>query len=197
MKPFHTITVGALIALLGGCALVGGSPPPLDTYELSSPDAEARSRRGGTQILVAEPVALKSLDGVNVVIRGSDGSIQYLSGVQWADRLPRVVQAKLAEAYQKSGAFGGVGKPGEGLAIDFQIQVEVRSFEVQVAGSGRAHVELFVKIVDDRNGVVRASRTFSANAPLSGQGNSAYVNSLDAAFNSASREIVGWTDQLI
>jgi cholesterol transport system auxiliary component len=112
------------------------SPRPIKT---------PKRRSGGTQILVGEPTALKALDGVNVVIRPADGSIQYLKGAQWADRLPRIVQARLADAYQKSGAFGGVGKPGEGLAIDYQILVDVRAFEVRVSGGSRAHIELFVK----------------------------------------------------
>ncbi len=146
---------------------------------------------------MAEPTALKALDGVNVVIRPTDGSIQYLKGAQWADRLPRIVQARLADAYQKSGAFGGVGKPGEGLAIDYQVLVDVRAFEVRVNGGSRAHIELFVKIVNDRNGVVRSAKTFVADAPLSGEGNTAYINAMDAAFNDASAEIVRWTDGII
>jgi len=193
-----SVTIVALLAgLLSGCALIK-SPAPLDTYELTAPDEAARGRSGRTQILVAEPTALKALDGVNVVIRPTDGSIQYLKGAQWADRLPRIVQARLADAYQKSGAFGGVGKPGEGLAIDYQILVDVRAFEVRVNGGNRAHIELFVKILNDRNGVVRAAKTFTADAPMAGgQGNTAYINALDAAFNEAAVDIVSWTDSTI
>ena len=198
VRILERVTIGALLAsLASGCALVGGGSPPLDTYELSAPDQAAKRRSGGTQILVAEPSALKALDGVNVVIRPSDGSIQYLKGAQWADRLPKIVQARLADAYQKSGAFGGVGKPGEGLAIDYQVLVEVRAFEVRVNGGGQAHVELFVKILNDRNGVVRASKTFVTDAPLSGAGNTAYIGALDSAFNDAAAEIVRWTDATI
>lgn len=189
--------IALLTGLLSGCALVGKGPAPLDTYELTAPGEATRARSGRTQILVAEPTALKALDGVNVVIRPTDGSIQYLKGAQWADRLPRIVQARLADAYQKSGAFGGVGKPGEGLAIDYQILVDVRAFEVRVNGGNRAHIELFVKILNDRNGVVRAAKTFIADAPLSGGGNTAYINALDAAFNEAAADIVRWTDGTI
>lgn len=193
-----SVTIVALLAsLASGCALVGKGPAPLDTYELTAPDQDAKRRSGGTQILVGEPTALKALDGVNVVIRPDDGSIQYLKGAQWADRLPRIVQARLADAYQKSGAFGGVGKPGEGLAIDYQILVDVRAFEVRVSGGSRAHIELFVKILNDRNGVVRAAKTFVTDAPLSGEGNTAYIGALDAAFNDAASEIVRWTDATI
>ena len=190
--------VAGLAVLLSACALLpGGGPAPLDTFELSAPAESTQRRSAGTQILIAEPSALKALDGVNVVIRAGDGSIQYLKGAQWADRLPRIVQARLADAFQKSGAFGGVGKPGEGLAIDYQVITEVRAFEVRVNGGGQAHVELFVKILNDRNGVVRASKTFIADTGLSGAGNDAYIAALDSAFNESAAEIVRWTDSLI
>jgi cholesterol transport system auxiliary component len=186
--------IAVLAATLQSCALLpGGSPAPLDTYELSAPTPDVRARKRRAQILVPEPSALKTLDGQNIVIRPAPGAIEFLSGAQWADRLPKVVQARLAEAFQKSGAFGGVGKPDEGLAIDTQVIVEIRAFEVSVAGGRTARVELFVKLLNDRNGVVRASRTFEANAPVAGTDNAAYVAGLDAAFNQVAAEIVAWT----
>jgi len=177
--------------------LPGGAPPPLDTYELSAPSGEAVSRRGKTQILIAEPSALKALDGQNIVVRPAPGVINYLKGAQWADRLPRVVQARLAEAFQSSGKFGGVGRPGEGLAIDYQIIAEIRAFEVRVQGPSSARVELFVKILNDRNGVVRASHSFEAVSPVSGRGNDAYIAALDRAFKAAALNIVNWADSTI
>ncbi|PBC08899.1 ABC-type transport auxiliary lipoprotein family protein [Mesorhizobium sp. WSM3859] len=185
-----------LVLAVAGCAVLGGKPAPLDTFELSAPsvDIRAHSRR---QILIAQPSALKALDSQNIVIRPSDGSIQFLKGAQWADRLPLIVQARLAETFQRSGSFAGVGKPGEGLAIDYQIIVEVRSFEVRVDGGEHADVDLFVRILNDRNGEVRASKSFTASAPVSGSGNVAYVGALDNAFGQAAKDIVRWTDQTI
>ena len=116
-----------------------------------------------------------------------------MKGAQWADRLPRVIQARLAETFQRSGEFRGVGKPGEGLAIDYQVIVEIRAFEARVDGSARGEVELFVRLLNDRNGVVRAEKTFTATAPVAGEGNDAYVGALDAAFGQAAVEIVDWT----
>lgn len=198
VRGFSSVSTLGLAVLLSACAaLPGGGPAPLDTFELTSPSPPARGRAGGVQVLIAEPAALKALDGQNIVIRPADGSIQYLKGAQWADRLPEIVQARLADAFQKSGAFGGVGKPGEGLAIDYQIITEVRRFEVDVAGAGRAHVELFVRILNDRNGVVRASKVFAADSGLSGSSNQAYIAALDNAFNKAADDIVRWADSLI
>lgn len=198
LRPASLISgVLALSILLPGCALLGGGSAPLDTYTLTAPAAGDGRGRSYRQILIAEPSALKALDGQNIVIAPSPGSIQYLKGAQWADRLPRVVQARLAEAFQRSGRFGGVGKPGEGLAIDYQVISEVRAFEVRVAGAAQAHVEIFVRVLNDRNGVVRAQRSFSASAPVSGAGNDAYIGALDRAFGQVAAEIVAWTDTRI
>lgn len=182
-----------LAGLLSGCALLRGAPPPLDTYELSAPVAEAARGKRSMQILIAEPSALKALDGQNIVIKSAPGAIEFLKGAQWADRLPKIVQARLAETFQRSGAFRGVGRPGEGLAIDFQVLVEIREFEVRVNGSRTAVVDLFVKILNDRNGEVRASRNFKASSPVLGAGNNAYITGLDRAFGEAASGIVGWS----
>lgn len=187
----------ALSILLPGCALLGGGSKPLDTYTLTAPAAGDGRGKSYRQILIAEPSALKALDGQNIVIAPAPGNIQYLKGAQWADRLPKVIQARLAETFQRSGEFRGVGRPGEGLAIDYQVIVEVRAFEVRVDGSARGEVELFVKLLNDRNGTVRAEKTFTASAPVTGEGNDAYVRALDAAFGQAAVEIVDWTGKII
>ncbi|MDX8511366.1 ABC-type transport auxiliary lipoprotein family protein [Mesorhizobium captivum] len=194
LKP---VAAAALVLALAGCAALASKPAPLDTFELSAPSIEmhGHSRR---QILIAQPSALKALDSQNIVIRPSDQSIQFLKGAQWADRLPLIVQARLAETFQRSGSFAGVGKPGEGLAIDYQIIVEVRAFEVRVnGGGGHADVDLFVRVLNDRNGEVRASKSFIASAPVSGSGNATYVGALDNAFGQAAKDIVRWTDSVI
>ncbi len=187
----------ALSILLSGCALIGGGSKPLDTFELSAPSAGGGRGRSHRQILIAEPSALKALDGQNIVIAPVPGNIQYLKGAQWADRLPKIVQARLAETFQRSGRFKGVGRPGEGLAIDYQVILDIRSFEISLGGGDRANVELFVRLLNDRNGTVRAEKTFSATAPVSGAGNAAYVAALDAAFGQAAVEIVDWAGRIL
>lgn len=183
------------IALLAGCAVLpGGGPAPLDTYLLTAPTLPERARaRPRTQILIAEPTALRSFDGENIVVAPSRGSVQFLSGAQWGDRLPRLVQARLAETFQRSGRLGGVGLPGEGLAIDYQVIAQIRAFEIDLDGNGNARVELFVRVLNDRNGVVRASRGFTATSPVTGAGNDAYVSALDRAFGQVASEILDWT----
>lgn len=197
-RGLGSLRLGALLltamALPGCAALPGGGPAPLDTYDLAAASVEtAAAHRNRVQILVAEPGALKALDGENIVIRPSPSSIEFLKGAQWADRLPMVVQARLVEALEATGRLGGVGKPGEGLAIDYQVVAEIRAFEVRMDGAPRAEVALYVKLVNDRNGVVRAARAFTATSPLaSGGDNAAYVAALDRAFAQVQGELVSW-----
>ncbi|MBL8584125.1 MAG: membrane integrity-associated transporter subunit PqiC [Rhizobiaceae bacterium] len=198
VKSLRLLSSVLLVGLsVSGCAVLGGGPPPLDTYELTAPATHTKARARRVQVLIAEPTALKPLDGENIVVRPAPGQVQYLKGAQWSDRLPKIVQARLAQTFQSSGAFGGVGKPGEGLAIDYQITTEIRAFDIRVSGGDRAQVELFARVLDDRNGVVRAAKVFSASAPVSGSGNDAYAAALDAAFGSVAAEIVSWADGLI
>jgi len=90
--------------------------------------------------------------------------------------------------------FGGVGRPGDGLAINYQILTDLRMFGVQVSGGSRtAVVELAIKLMNDKTGEVRSTRVFRNSAPVSGTGNAAYVKALDAAFDRTVNEIVTWT----
>lgn len=195
----RALLVAAVAASLAGCgSLIGGGAEPLDTYELTAPaPTTSGARASRRQVLVAEPTALKSLDSENVVIKPTAGVIQYLKGAQWADRLPRVVQSRMVEALQNSGRVGGVGLPGEGLAIDYQVSIDIRSFEIRLDGGDRADVELYVKVLNDRNGVVRSSRVFSATAPVSGSGNDDFIDALDRAFRVAAQDIVDWVISVI
>lgn len=178
-----------LLAALSGC----GTKANNDTFDLSlTPVAEGPSARN-RQILVPEPTALKSLDSDQVVVRVSSSEIQYLANSRWGDRLPRIVQSKLVEAFENSGRLGGVGKPGQGLAIDYQIVTDIRAFEVTAIGSRRANVEISVKILNDRNGTVRAQSVFKSSVPVSGSENRNFVEALDKAFAKVGADIVDWS----
>lgn len=176
-----------------------GSNAVNDTFDLTasasevSTSASARNR----QLLVADPSALKALDSEQILVRVSGAEIQYLSQSQWSDRLTRVVQSKLVEAFENTGRLGGVGRPGQGLAIDFQLITDVRAFEIAAEGADRGVVEISAKLLNDRNGTVKAQRVFRAEVPSSGSGNAAYVAALDQAFARVTGDIVAWTLQSI
>lgn len=192
MKPRRAVMLSLFSAmLLAGC----GTTKPLDTFNLSAPEPGISSpKRRNIQLLVPTPTALKALDSENIVVSSAPGSIEYLKDAQWGDRLTNIVQSRLVQAYENTALFGGVGRPGDGLAINYQILTDLRMFGIQAYGGQKsAVVELAVKLMNDKSGDVRATRIFRARVPVSGTGNAAYVRALDAAFDRTASEIVSWT----
>jgi cholesterol transport system auxiliary component len=182
------LTAPLIAALLAGC----GTKANNDTFDLSmTPVAQGPSARN-RQILVPEPTAVKMLDSEQVVVRVSSSEVQYLANSRWGDRLPRLIQSKLVEAFENSGRLGGVGTPGQGLAIDYQVVTDIRAFEVTTDGRRVANVEISAKILNDRDGTVRASGVFKATSPVAGSDNSDFVEGLDRAFASVGSQIVDW-----
>ncbi|WP_457298741.1 ABC-type transport auxiliary lipoprotein family protein [Phyllobacterium sp. P5_D12] len=191
-----TTTIAALLLALSVSACA--SSKKLDTFDLSSASPDVSSpKKQGRQILIAAPSALKALDGENIVVRSGLNSISFLKGAQWADRLPNIVQSRLVQAFESTGRLGGVGRPGEGLAIDYQVISDIRTFNINVSSGRIAIVEIAIKILNDKNGTVRSARVFRATSPVSGEGNASYIAALDRAFDSASSDIVTWTLSVI
>lgn len=187
----YGMALALLSAIASGCSSVGGASKPLDTYDLAVPEiSETKSSQSGVQILIAEPQALKALDSESIVVR-SGTSIEYLAGSQWGDRLPKIIQARLVQVFENSGRFGGVGRPGEGLAIDYQVITDIRAFEIRASDGKTAKVEISVKLLNDRNGVVVAARVFEATV-AAGSSTAGFVPALDKAFSQAASEIVAW-----
>ncbi len=189
-----TAARAALIAVLAATlAACGSAPAKNDTFSLAATASAQGPSAKNRQILVPQPSALKTLDSEQIVIRPSPSEVQYLARSQWSDSLTKMVQAKLVQAFENTGRLGGVGMPGQGLAIDYQIVTDIRSFEVQTSGADTAVVEISAKLLNDRNGTVRAQKLFRAAVPVSGSGSAAFVKGLDAAFAAVTADIVGWT----
>ncbi len=193
-----SIAAIGIVLSASGCSVLAGLRPDPDTFDLNAPDVVgAQPVRRGAQILVAEPAALKAIDSENIVVEVSPFEIQYLGGAQWGDRLPRLVQRRLATAFDSADRFAGVGLPGQGLAIDYQIVSEIRQFGID-ALAGAAEVTLEVKLLDDRTGNIVSDRTFSASMAVApNSSNRAYIAALNAAFAEVAQEIVVWVTRRI
>ena len=186
MTGVKTPMIAALVAaLFAGCTSV-----PPDTFEIASPANLAVQSGSSAQLLIPEPTAIKTLDNDKIVVKTSPYSIEYLAQSQWSDRLPRMVQLRLLQAFENTGRIGAVGLPGQGLAIDYQLITEIRRFEIDTSGPATAQIDISVKALNDRNGTVRQSKIFSASAPVGAAGNNAYVAALNRAFDQISGEIV-------
>lgn len=183
-------TVALVASILSACILI--TPPPARTFDLSAPTNIGKLSGRAGQLLIVEPSALQALAGNGIVVRPSASELNYFPQAQWADNLPRLLQAKIQESFEATGRTRAVGKPGDGLVIDYQILSSLRAFEFDAVQQS-AIVDISVKIVDDRSGKVIGSREFNASVVAASDSLEDAVYALDEAMDEVIADIVRWT----
>lgn len=176
---------GAL--LLAGCG--GGAAPT--TYDLSAPRDFGRIGSAGGALIVAQPSTVQALDSDRVIVKDSAGALSFLGGAQWADRVPNLVQARLIQTFENGSRIAAVGRPGERIVPDLQLNTDIRSFNLDAA-SAQAVVEITAKLVGDRTGKVLRAKVFSARVPASAVDGAGAAQALDRALSQVLIEIVRW-----
>ncbi|GAA0773631.1 ABC transporter [Roseibium denhamense] len=178
--------------LVSGCASSG----PSAFYSLEAGNVGGLTGRSSrVQVLVAAPRALKALDTSYIAVVDDGPVYSYFPAVAWADTLPNVVQLKLVETLQNTGRLRGVGLPGDGLLIDYQLQTDIRKFELRVGGANRAVVEIAARVVNDRNGRTVATRVFRADTPSGSTDVSKAVEAMNTSADKVFAEMAAWTLQ--
>lgn len=180
--------VAAGAAALAGCS----SGPAPTTFDLTAPRGAALRRlgAGGTTIIVAEPTAIAAIDSERIVVRTGAGEVNYLPRSQWADRLPRLLQARLIQTFENRGR-AAVGRPSDRLTGAYQLLVDIRAFEAREA-SRDAYVEVAAKLVGAASGALSTARIFSASAPLGAIDGAGASQALDVALGRVLNDIVSW-----
>ena len=185
------VAVALLLALqLSGCALIKKQETPRETFEISAPQSFSGLRAStNSQILVKLPTSLDAINSERIVVRPSPRVITYLEGAQWSDTVPKMVQAKLVEAFENSASTGATAKPGDGLVIDYQLVSDIRRFDVV---DRQATIEISIKLLSDGSGKVVETRIFEVSAGAASQTPAGYVNAFDKAFDRLSRDVIKW-----
>lgn len=188
--------LGLAAIMLSGCAFLSGGTPAT-TYDLTSPGPAATLQQASVSpataiLVIPEPTALAAVDSERVLVKPMRSVINYYPNSRWSDRLPRLVQARMVQAFENANRLRSVGRPGDGLDADFQLVTDLRSFEVLVEPGPSAVVEISAKIVSVSTGRIGPARLFSARVPLADDGIGSGIAGLDAALNQVLAEIVPW-----
>jgi cholesterol transport system auxiliary component len=187
--------IGAL--LLSGCAfssLMSGGAAPL-TYDLHAPEPVSSARvRRSLHLAINAPIAVRTIDTEEILVRTPDGKLAYFPGAVWGDRLPRLVQARLVELFSNSGAFRAVVTQQDRVAGEVSLTLEIRAFQIDVLnGNAEASIDVFAKLVDERNGAVIATKRFAERAPAVKDDVDSGVKALNDAFHSVATNLLNWT----
>jgi cholesterol transport system auxiliary component len=190
------IAAFAAALMLGGCAFgLGGASPPA-TYDLEAPAVAKASGMRSIQLTINPPVAVKTIDTEEILVKGANGRVAYFSGVAWGDRLPRLFQARLVEALANSGAFKAILTNQDRVSGDLSLGIEIRDFQVEASATGaEAVVDVYVKLIDERNAAVVTTKRFQARAPAAGNDPGAGIQALNGAFQQVAAAIVTWVSR--
>lgn len=180
------------VASLASLSLVGCAGAPPRTFDLSAlPGAAGRAGGGRGQLVISAPVATAALDSERILVRSGAEEIAYLPGAQWGDRLPLLVQARLVQSLENAHLLAAVSRTGQGVSGDWAMSGEVRRFEID-APSGRAEVEITVKLANNASGRIVGAMVARGSAPGSTASGEAATSALDAALAQALAQIVAF-----
>ncbi|WP_046866493.1 ABC-type transport auxiliary lipoprotein family protein [Microvirga massiliensis] len=181
-------TILASLERLGG----GPAKAPVPVYDLTAPrDFPQLEKAPNGQLVVPEPTALVLFDTQKILVRLRDTETVALDA-QWSDSLPKLLQTKIIQSFENAGYMRAVARPLEGLTADYQLLIDVRSFQVVMIPEPRAEVEFTAKILAADGRIIDA-RLLHAHTPIAAADPPMAAAGLDAAFGKASTDLVLWT----
>jgi len=177
---------------LAGCGLVPDVNKPLTLYTVKPKlSLTQQPAKVSWQLVVAEPAAERDIDTTRIALSRTANVIEYFADGNWSDTAPKMVQAKMIEAFESTNAIVAVGRDAAGLRADYILQSDLRDFQADYTnGAASAHIRLIAKLVQmpDR----RITRTVSAeaSAPAGGKDLAAVVVAFEQALGQALSKIV-------
>jgi cholesterol transport system auxiliary component len=182
------LATGLLCLSLLGCALAGSRPPT--TYDLVAPRSFAGAAKPAPyQLLVYEPTAATALDTQRLMVRPKADQVSYYKGTAWSDRLPRLVQTRMIETFQNSGAVKAVS-PSSG---QYALSTELRAFNIDVtSGRAAAEIDMFAKLINTNTGRVIATKGFSARVAARSDSPGDAIAALNQAFTEVLQDTTTW-----
>jgi cholesterol transport system auxiliary component len=183
------LAAGLLCLGLMGCALAAGSRPPT-TYDLVATHSFAGTKKPAPwQLVVYEPTATSALDTSRLMVRPQADQVSYYKGIAWSDRLPRLVQTRMIETFQNSGAVKAVSSS----TGQYALATELRSFQIDVtSGRAAAEIDIFAKLVNVSTGRVVATKGFSARVPAASDAPGDAIAALNQAFTEVLQDTTAW-----
>jgi cholesterol transport system auxiliary component len=172
---------------------LGGNAAPT-TYDLVAPRSFAAGARSAPyQLVVNEPTALHAIDTDRIMVRPNASEISYYKGAAWSDRLPHLMQVRMIETLQNSGAAKAVLNSSDQANGDFHLATEIRAFQIDTAnGRPAADADIFVKLINSDSDKVVASKGFSARVAAANDTPQAGVAALNQALTEVLQDTSTW-----
>jgi phospholipid/cholesterol/gamma-HCH transport system substrate-binding protein len=185
--------VAGLERMTGG----GASKAKGRVFDLIAPrEFPALTKIPDGQLLIPEPEILGNLYNDEIVVRMDNGERVSSFQGKWIDSLSQVLQSRIIQSFENAKVLKTLGRQPEGLKVDYQLLIDVRSFQVLATATPTADIEFSAKIVAD-NGAILGARIFHTSAPANISDEATVAASFNTAFQQAATELVVWACQTI
>lgn len=182
--------------ILGGLETLTGTGKPTQgpaVYDLAAATGFPPSEKTlKVQLVVGDPSAILVFDTQKILKRSAAGTYSNIDNAQWADVLPKLVQARIVQSFENAHQLAAVSRPLELLAPQYRLELGIRGFQISIDPAPQAVVDLTARLVTDK-GAVAGARVFSTSVPARSTSAADAVAALNRAFAQVSGEIVSWT----
>jgi phospholipid/cholesterol/gamma-HCH transport system substrate-binding protein len=170
----------------------GPSPPPKTIYDLAAPVAFPPVGRASTaQLAIAEPTVTLQLDTQRILVEPAGERPPGFADAQWSDSIPKLVQARLVQAFENFSLQRGVTRTAPEISAEQQLLLDIRSFQVVKSSGTAAEVTVTAKVLS-RDGKILASKIFTEKMPVSDLRPESAAAAINEAFGRVAVEIVVW-----
>ena len=150
------------------------------------------------QLIVLEPTVGLTLDSQRILVGPPFADNPAFAKSQWTDNVSKMVHARIIQSFDNSKYLDAVARPLEGLNADYQLLIDIRSFQISSQPAPAANVEFAAKIV--KEGRIIATRIFTAPQPADpadATDPAKAAAALNAAFGKVMVELATWTAETI
>lgn len=148
------------------------------------------------QMVLPEPDIVGNLFNDEIVVRTPTGERSTAFHAKWPDSLTRVLQSRIVQSFENANYLKVLGRQPEGLKIDYQLLLDLRSFQVVSSDPSTAQFAFSAKIIGE-TGEILGARLFEASVPASTSDEASVVKALNDVFSKAVTELVVWTFQFV
>lgn len=192
-----TAALAALLlpALLGGCALVGGSK---DATTIFAPDPRVEADPSwptvNWQLSTTRPTAARMMDSLRIAVSPVPGELQVYKNAAWARTPTEMIEDSVLRTLEDSGKIPAVARQGSGIGADYRLVMDLRHFAADYASASvpSAVIEINAKLLHSHDQTVVGSRTFRHAQPAAGTDVGVVADAFSEALGATTHDIAGW-----
>ena len=170
----------------------GPAPPRKIVYDLIPPQNFASLKKVfKAQVTIPEPTAVVMLETQRFLF-SPNRDVQGFADVQWADSIPKLLQAKLIQSFENYDIEHAPLRSTDGLEADYQLLIDIRSFQIKGDPDASAVIGFSARILA-KNGRLVASRIFLQSRKLDKVDPISAVAAFNGAFDGIATELITWT----